>query len=263
MTAPRLFMAIGPVVITRPAIGESLTVDSYCNVSVSGCGAAGQVANVLEVEGRINGGTVYGGSVSGRDWSIGAIGKVGTYCTNTLEIRIKYESTAGGAILWSEWTPRDFIGVGDAACYGYCQPEMVPAAPSAPISLPLPRFMRLTFVAQVGNQQPSVTASFGGLLQRTSVYLAYDSHASTAYESVWRDINLPESMGKWTLRGWTQGDRMVAEMSLFQMTNDTIMPPVMFRIPNWDPNGQTLMQADCASCGGGAIADALLQLEPA
>ena len=128
---------------------------------------------------------------------------------------------------------------------------------------PLPRFVRVTFVTEVGNKQGSYAAAFGGLLQKASVYLAYDPSSSTAYEAIWRDINLPESLGKWTLRAWEHRDRIAAELAYFQLTENTVLPPVMFRISEWNPSGQNLLQADCTTCRTAVLKDALLQLEPA
>lgn len=259
------FESFGIVEIINPPQGyASWPVDDQCRIQTDGCGAYGLVASVTAVHGRINGGPELEGTTYGRTWRIDGLGNAGTNCTNLLEVKIKYFPTLAGGETWSDWTPREFVGVGSSACYSYCVDPLDRMAHPAGdlLSCSFPRFYRLTLLGHIGDGKERIPTEYGGLLQKTSVYLSYDAHGSTPYEAVWRDISLPETLGKWTLRVWSRSRRLFSELVYYRLTEKEVSPPVLFRSQEWRPGGQNLLRGECVDCGGG-LRDALVQLEPA
>lgn len=258
------------ITIFNPAADSTVNVDPYCRIAANGCVDQYSVASLQAVEGRINGGASYPGTTYGLTWNFIALGFAGTSCyyENLLEVRVQYTPQAGGGSTWSGWAPRHFRGSGSSACSSYCPPGQAffGARRTEAMKIPLPRFYRLSFATRRAHGH-DLDFQMGGLIQRASVYLAYDVQSSTPYEAVWRDVNLPDSVGKWTLRTWSQDGDLLAELSYFRLSEHEVSAPLVFQSPKWNATSLNLLQGNDCQCQNResslSLHDMLLQVEPA
>jgi hypothetical protein len=256
----------GIIDIIVPPLGTAYPTNANCTIDAKGAVDEYLATQLHAVEARLNGGAWKSGTVSSFDWEVTGLGRAGTVYLNKLEVRA--EITANGVRFWTDIETRFFTASGNYACdaYGYGYGYFVGQAhakglhPAAPIKATLPRYYRLIALAQREQTGPDCGLHAGGLWQRSAVYLAYNAALSNAYEAVWQDINLPESVGRWTLRVWSSCGGH-AELSFLRLTTTEVPPPLVLHCDKWNPRGCNLLP--CDRLPGMESEPIVLQVEPA
>ena len=235
---------------TRAALGKSIRIDipasnndywPLCTsldgnnfLTASGGTDDVSVVQFLSIHGDITGGPGKDGQCSGTSWSISGIGQ--------LELGKVYCLTVTGTLLHDDGA----VESATAHCYfitvraGYysCPSGHSPSGTSSQEESPsgtLPRYYRVRLSDEIpGLASPRAGLLLGGLLAPSTVYLAYDPAASVRTAPVWRDVNLPEFIGRWRLRVVTSGCGAAAE--LVQQTIDPrfVSTGMVFRCANWN-----------------------------
>ena len=99
----------------------------------------------------------------------------------------------------------------------------------------LPRYYRVRLNDEIsGSTSPRAGLLLGGLLAPSTVYLAYDPATSVQNAPVWRDVNLPEFIGRWTLRATLSGFGASAELLQQTIGPRSISTGMVFRCTNWN-----------------------------
>jgi hypothetical protein len=105
--------------------------------------------------------------------------------------------------------------------------------------------------------------TFGGLLQPSSIYLAYDLDASTLATAVWRDINLPDYIGRWTLRVTQSCCGSNAELVQQTLGPYEVRTPMIFRCDRWSFSGPNVFVLAHSVCGDAGSVRLTVIVEPA
>jgi|GEM_PF-6966977 len=260
----------GIISISEPLSYPPHPLDRECRITAKGFVDEYQVQELHNVRGRVNLGEWVTGTVYAYTWTIPGLGRAGTYYSNRLEVQAEVTLIGGGGIRqWTDLETRNFTATGGYNCegFGYGYGSFVqagaqrPTMPIGPIGTTLPRYYRILAMCNGTTSGPDLGVQSGGLLQRSAVYLAYNSLISTPHEAVWQDINLPELAGRWTLRVWSNGGKC-AELSFSQVTANEVPPPLVFPSSQWNPNGCNLLSCD-ARFPGLENQQVVFQVEPA
>ncbi len=128
----------------------------------------------------------------------------------------------------------------------------------------LPRYFRLRLQEELpGAAAPAGGVRLGGLLEPSSVYLAYDTRASTLATPVWRDINLPDYIGGWTLRVTQTCSGQKAELVQQTLGPREVLAPMVFRCDGWSFQRANVLVLARAAHGGAGAAPLTVVVEPA
>lgn len=244
------FGFFGPIDITNPPPGSSapptVTLSTDCTFGVTVNIDTNLVHQVLAISWSINGAS---GSIDITTGSSGAYtftaGPAISGTTNTINVSLSYVDA--NAVQQSAAAARLFTATGGGSS---CQSSssshgnQVATSPSVPIGVPLPRFYKLALFGP-SLQSPRSTENMlcGGLLERSAVYLEYDVGLSTPAIAVWKDINLPDMIGKWTLRVGRQGCRLRGDLTLFRLTQSEVSPPSQFGTSDWNVRGDNVLRS--------------------
>ncbi len=201
------------------------------------------VSNFESVTGSIYGVFDGPGTVNGRTWSI-RVGPLPPGQQYWLKVEAVADFTSGSLpATVSNQVP--FIAAQDGyySCpsgHGYpavsCGQASASGAQESQ-SGTLPRYYRVRLSEEIpGLASPCAGLLLGGLLAPSTVYLAYDPAASLGTAPVWRDVNLPEFIGRWTLRAALS--RCGASAELVQQTIGPryVSTGMVFRCTNWNSN---------------------------
>jgi hypothetical protein len=189
-----------------------LCVTLDANNCFTACGGTddGNVSKFLKVDGQIVGCSSaspnYPGVPNGLCWTIPGIGPLQPGQVCQLQVTATVERAGGNM---TSQCSKYFITVNNSYS---CPSGHAPAAVSMFAGV-MPRYYRVGVAEDVSGGASAVRSlTFGGGPNLSSVYLAYDSDSSTLKVPVWRDINLPDSLGKWTFRVTQTCCALIAEL---------------------------------------------------
>ncbi len=217
-----------------------------------------RIIAILSVSGQIAGIPPVTGTVSGLTWTISGIGPLRVGNVYTLVVTATVELAGGVTVQCSNF--RTFIAVNDSYS---CPSGHSPSVESAFASV-IPRYFRMRLHEEVAGIASSVESlTLGGLLEPRSVYLAYDSGASTLATPVWRDINLPENVGRWTLRITQSCCGSDAELVQRILSPHEVLTPMTFRCDNWSFKRPNLFRLVHSTLGVAQATRLTVVVEPA
>jgi len=242
------------IIILSPAAGSSGVstgqVSPDCKISANGTLNDNVTKSLKSISGTLNNGSPVIGTVAsdGRHWNIDGLGPAFNGDGNVLKVTGTYTD-------YSTSTPcqRTFTGFGGGS--GCVPPSGVVGGGMLRTSHQiLPRFYRVALDSRALNLFESGSdLLLGGLLHRTSVYLAYDPIQSLPEAPVWRDINLPSPAGSWSLRVDSSGCCATARLVLTRLTESHVLPPLVWVSDDWSPRGPNAMSCTQVSPAGSPL----------
>jgi hypothetical protein len=237
-----------------------VTLNSQGCFTASGGTDNENVVSISNVQGQIVGTSITKpGEVIGLNWSIPNLGPL--QAGNVYQLVVTANVVFAGSTqptLCSNY--KFFIAVDDIYP---CPPGHAPTADSM-FARVMPRYFRIRLQeGGSGAASPAGSLRLGGLLEPSSVYLAYDSSASTAATPVWRDINLPECMGRWTLRVMQSCCGSTAELVRQPLGPCEVLVPMSFRCPAWSFQGPNAFVLASSARGDTAATPLAVVVEPA
>jgi hypothetical protein len=155
--------------------------------------------------------------------------------------------------------PRSFIAVED----GYLTHSGHAATTQSMFASVMPRYLRMRLQEEFPDvASPAGGLTFGGLLQPNSIYLAYDSDASTLATPVWRDADLPDDIGRWTLRVTQSRGGSHAELVQQTLGRHEFRTPMSFRCDRWSFRGRNVFVFAHSTRGDADSAHLTVVVEP-
>jgi len=249
----------GPIEIQNLDIfapSDDADVDADCGIQAYGQ-ASDPVRQVHGVWGYVNDAScLEAGQYSGVTWWFDSVKRAHLGPDNIFFVKVYVRTDDGYGYIER---PKGFYGTGSYPCYSLAQ-QLSQHWETArdPLGEVLPRFWQLTLGASP--QQ----VLLGGLLNRSTVYLAYDAGGSTDQEAVWRDINLPEHVGKWALRVRRSGTAFLAQLLLMRIEAERVLPPLVVYSANWSIRGGNALVLEPPTSDEAQAGNALqLHVEPA
>ncbi len=214
-----------------------VTLDSNGNFTACGGTDDETVVRFTSVTASISGGPSNTVPCTGRTWSV-PLGPVNTGQVLTLNVsaNVDFQTSSGTVTNYV-----NFIAV-QAGYYSCPSGHGYPAVSCGQASAwggqqsqsgTLPRYFRM----RLNDEIPSLTLPragllLGGLLAPSTVYLAYDPATSVQNVPVWRNVNLPEFIGRWTLRATLSGAS--AELVQQVIGSQTVSTGMVLRCTNWN-----------------------------
>jgi len=128
----------------------------------------------------------------------------------------------------------------------------------------MPRYFRMRLQEEIPNVASRAgSLTLGGLMEPSSVYLAYNSEASTLAAPVWCDINLPDNVGRWILRVTQSCYGSNAELVQQTLGPREVRTPMAFRCDCWSFRGPNVFVLAHSTCGDAGPARLTVVVEPA
>ena len=224
------------ITFTKPAAATAsnplcVTIDSGNCFTASG-GTGNPSVTFVSVQGQIVGTpiSVSGNVISPTLWNISNLGPLTAGIT--YELLVTANVTVGGSGATSLCTASTyFIAVNNSYS---CPPGHSPPPTESMFVRVMPRYYRMRLQEEMSDVTSRAGGlTLGGLLQPSSIYLAYDLDASTLATAVWRDINLPDFIGRWTLRVTQSCCGSNAELVQQTLGPCEVCTPMTFRCDRW------------------------------
>ncbi len=237
-----------------------VTLDNRSCFVASGGTDDPNIISIDSVQGQIAGTSIrITGSSTGVHWTIPGLGPlVAGQVYQLLVTATVYRNDS------SEPTPCSncvsFIAVNDSHSY----PSGHSPTEESVFARVMPRYFRIRLQEEIPSfASPAGSWMLGGLLEPCSVHLAYDSDASTLATPVWRDINLPEYIGRWTLR--VTQSRCGSNAELIQQTLGPreVRAPMTLRCDKWSFRGPNVFVPAHSAHGDAAAVPLPVVVEPA
>jgi hypothetical protein len=236
------------------------TLDSGNSFTASG-GTGNPSVTFLSVHGQIVGTpiSVSGNVIDPAHWNIGNLGPI--TAGNTYELLVTANVMVAGSGASSLCaTSTYFIAVNNSYS---CPSGHSPPPAESMFARVMPRYFRVRLqeeISDVASRAGGLT--FGGLLQPSSIYLAYDLDASTLATAVWRDINLPDYIGRWTLRVTQSCCGSNAELVQQTLGPNEVRTAMIFHCDRWSFWGPNVFVLTHSMCGDAGSARLTVIVEP-
>jgi hypothetical protein len=212
-----------------------VSLDENGYFTASGGSDDSTVAKFTSVTAGASGGPSATASCNSTNWSV----LVGPFTPGqvyylTVTARAEFTTGAPPAQVWN-YVPFIAVQAGYYSCpYGH-SPSSSESRGQESQSGTLPRYYRVRLNDEIpSSTSPRAGLLLGGLLAPSTVYLAYDPATSVQNAPVWRDANLPEFIGRWTLRVTQSGCGVSAELLQQTIGPRSVSTGMIFRCTNWN-----------------------------
>jgi len=264
MKAPCIATSSGYIRIDNPpgkdpSVPLCAQLDSGNFLNASGGANDPSVNCFIAVQAQIYGTSInVTGNITGKNWNIPGLGPLTPGTVYQLVINAQVNVSSGATLPCT--TSRSFIAVN--ASYS-CPPGHSSGELSA-IPGVLPRYYRMRLQDELPDPaSPIGSLTLGGLLEPGNIYLEFDSDVSTSSTFVWRDINRPDFIGRWTLRATRTCRESKAELVHQILGACDVRTSMCLSCERWSPQGPSLFVLAQAADGSVRSGSLIVAIEPA